>query len=148
MDSAGRRARRFSMFGWTDTPRDRISELQGHVRTLDRALSRMRDTLSVRGREAEHDLREAAHNGYDDMLGYVRAGAERLGEGATQLRRHMADADLSVDRFAKQLGVAPVVILGLAVGVGALIAATQIRTSSQPQRTTARRRPRVQNRKA
>ena len=115
------------MFGLPEMGRDRITELQSNIRVLDRMLSRMRNTLADRGRDVEQDAR----SGYDEVLGYLRSGAERFGEGADQLRRRAATVDLSVDNYAKQLGLPPVVLLGVAVGIGAVIAATLFRTPAQ-----------------
>lgn len=121
---------------------DRITELQRSVRGLDRVLARMSETLAGGARSAE-SARDSAFEDSGELAGRVRGGAERFGEEAMRLSRRAGD--ISVDRFAKDIGLPPLAILGIAIGVGALIGAVRYRSAvsgpSPGRRRVAARTP-------
>ena len=113
------------MFGRSETRFPEISELQRGVRTLDRVLSRLSETVQ--------GAREAASNslpvdGFGDVAERFRDGAERVGREAMRMgRRASALGEMSIDRFAKDVGVHPLMLLGAAIGIGAIIGAARYR---------------------
>lgn len=124
------------MFGRPEARLPDISELQRGVRSLDRVLSHLRETVNG-AREAADDGREHAADMFGDVAGRVRDGAERFGRDAMRFGRRAAElGEMSVDRFAKDIGVHPLMLLGVAIGVGALIGAARYRyaTNNPPRR--------------
>ncbi len=119
------------MFGRSQ-PYGQIAELQRKVGTLDRLLSRLSDVASDSTREVVQRGRDSAGHAFDDVAERFRSGAERFGKEATRLgHRASALGEISVDRFAKEVGLHPFIVVGIAVGLGAIIGAAQYRYATQ-----------------
>jgi hypothetical protein len=113
------------MFGRSESPHVQIADIQRGVRTLDRLLSRLSDATSDLSRDAIDRGREAASDTFGAVAERFRNGAERAGEEAMRLG-HRASA-MSVDRFAKDVGIPPLMIVGIALGLGAIVGAARYR---------------------
>jgi hypothetical protein len=129
------------MFGRSESHHAQIAELQRGVRTLDRVLSRMGEVTAGRARDAVQKGRETAADTFGDVAGRFRTGAERVGKEAVRLgHRATALGEMSVDRFAKEVGLHPLMVVGIALGLGAIVGAARYRYSLQPP--SPRKRPR------
>lgn len=134
------------MFGRSESPYAQITDIQRGVRTLDRLLSRLSDATADASRDAIDRGRETAVDTLGDVAERVRNGAGWAGKEAVRFgHRASALGQMSVDRFAKDVGVHPLMILGLALGVGAIVGAARYRHAVQNpkpvrKRTTAVRK--------
>ena len=119
------------MFGRSQ-PYGQIAELQRKVGTLDRLLSRLSDVATDSAQDVARRGRNSATHAFDDVTERFRNGAERFGKEATRLgHRATALGEISIDRFAKEVGLHPFMVVGIAVGLGALIGAAQYRYATQ-----------------
>ena len=127
------------MFGRSQ-PHGQIAELQRKVGTLDRLLSRMSEQAAESTRDTIQKGRDSAGDAFGDVAERFRTGAERVGKGAVRLgHRATAFGEMSVDRFAKEVGLHPFMVVGIAVGLGAIIGAARYRYSVQ--HPSPRKRP-------
>jgi hypothetical protein len=128
------------MFGRPEPRHDQIAQLQHGVRTLDRLLSRLSDATAEGARDVVDKGRESAADTFGDMAGRFRTGAELVGNEAMRLgRRATAFGEMSVDRFAKNVGIHPLMVVGIALGLGAIVGAARYRYSLQSP--SPRKRP-------
>lgn len=128
------------MFGRSE-PYDQIADIQRGVRTLDRLLSRLSDAAAGASRHAVETGRETAVDAFGDAAERFRNGAERAGRQAMRFgHRASALGQMSVDRFAKDVGVHPLMVLGIALGLGAIVGAARYRYAVQNPKP-ARKRP-------
>ena len=131
------------MFARSESRLAQLSDLQRGVRTLDRLISRMSEGTAQRAQNGLDRGRETAVDAFGDVAERFRSGAERVGNEAVRLgHRATALAEMSVDRFAKNVGVHPLMVVGIALGVGAIIGAARYRYSVQNPRPQ-RRQPRA-----
>lgn len=132
------------MFGRPDARHTQIAELQRGVRSLDRLLSRMSDVTADTARDALERGRDSAADALGNVADRFRTGAERVGSEALRFgRRATALGEMSVDRFAKNVGVHPLLVVGLALGLGAIVGAARYRYAVQhpsPPKRPARSR--------
>jgi hypothetical protein len=130
------------MFGRSESHYTQIADLQRGVRTLDRLISRMKETTAESAQNAVGKGRESAADAFGDVAERFRTGAERVGKEAVRLgHRATALGEMSVDRFAKGVGLHPLMVVGIAVGLGAIIGAARYRYSIQnpgPRKRPAR----------
>jgi hypothetical protein len=128
------------MFGRSESPNAQIADIQRGVRTLDRLLSRLSDATSDISRDAIDRGRETAVDTLGDVAERFRNGAGWAGKEAVRLgHRASALGQMSVDRFAKDVGVHPLMILGLAVGVGAIVGVARYRYALEKPRPVRKR---------
>jgi ElaB/YqjD/DUF883 family membrane-anchored ribosome-binding protein len=119
------------MFGRSQ-PQAQIAELQRRVGTLDRLLSRMSELTAESARDTIQNGRESAADAFGEVARRVRSGAERAGKEAVRLGHRATElGEMSVDRFAKEVGLHPLMVVGIAVGVGAIIGAARYRYAIQ-----------------
>jgi hypothetical protein len=132
------------MFGRSESGHAQIAELQRGVRTLDRLLSRMSDATAETARDTIQKGRDSAADAFGDVAERFRTGAGRVGKEAVRLgHRASALGELSLDRFAKNVGVHPLMVVGIAVGLGAIIGAARYRyavENPRPRKRPARAR--------
>jgi hypothetical protein len=128
------------MFGRSQ-PQAQIAELQRRVGMLDHLLSRLSEATTEGTRDAIQRGRESAGDAFGDISERFRTGAERVGKEAVRLgHRATAFGEMSLDRFAKEVGLHPLMVVGIAVGLGAIVGAARYRYSLQAP--TPRKRPR------
>jgi hypothetical protein len=113
-----------------------LDDLQKGVRTLQRALSRL---AAGAANSAIRGGREYASDAANEIAGSVRNGAHRVGEEAARWgRRASSLGHDSFEKISRQVGLHPLMIIGVAVGVGALIGAARYRPQNgetpQPRR--------------
>lgn len=131
------------MFGRPEPRYPQIADLQRGVRTLDRILSRMSEATAEGARSAADNGTRAAVDAFDDVSERFRTGAARVGKEAVRLgHRATALGEMSIDRIAKEVGLHPLMFLGIAVGVGAIIGAARYRYSVQSP-SPRKRQPRA-----
>jgi len=120
------------MFGRPEARYPQIADLQRGVRTLDRLISRMSEATAEGARYAADKGRETTADAFDDMAERFRNGAGRVGKEAVRLgHRATALGEMSIDRLAKDVGLHPLMFLGIALGVGAIIGAARYRYAIQ-----------------
>jgi hypothetical protein len=130
------------MFGHSEPRHVQLADLQRGVRTLDRLISRMSGGTE-RAQSAVDRGRDSAVDAFGDVAERFRSGAERVGKEAVRLgHRATALGEMSIDRFAKNVGVHPLMVVGLALGVGAIIGAARYRYSVENPRPR-KRQPRA-----
>ena len=128
------------MFGRSQ-PYGQIAELQRKVGSLDRLLSRLSDVAADSTRDVAQRGRDSAMHAFDDVAKRFRDGADRFGKEATRLGHRATElGEISVDRIAKEVGLHPFMVVGIAVGLGAIIGAARYRYALQNPKPP--RRPR------
>jgi len=132
------------MFGRSESPHVQIADIQRGVRTLDRLLSRLSDATADVSRDAIDRGRETFTDTIGDVAERFRSGAERAGREAVRFgHRASALGQMSVDRFAKDVGVHPLMILGIALGIGAIVGAARYRYAVEKPRPERKRQTAV-----
>jgi hypothetical protein len=127
------------MFGRSETRFPDVAELQRGVQSLDRVLARLRGTVES-ARDAAEQGGHSAGEMFDDVAAQLRDGAGRFGREAVRMGRRAGElGELSLDRFARNVGVHPLAILGVAIGIGAIIGAARYRHATQNPRPRRRR---------
>jgi ElaB/YqjD/DUF883 family membrane-anchored ribosome-binding protein len=128
------------MFGRSESHEAQIADLQRGVRTLDRLIARMSEATAETAQNAVRKGGDSAVDAFGDVAERFRSGAERVGKEAVRLgHRATALGEMSVDRFAKDVGLHPFMVVGIALGLGAIIGAARYRYSVQ--NPTPRKRP-------
>jgi hypothetical protein len=118
------------MFGLSETRQDQISQIQRGMRTLDRLLSRFSETAVQDARDTADRGRDSAAEAFGDVAERFRSGAELVGSEAMRFgRRATALGEMSADRFAKNVGIHPLMVVGIAIGLGAIVGAARYRHS-------------------
>ena len=127
------------MFGRSQ-PYGQIAELQRKVGSLHvLGDERCRRRQHARCRPTRTRLRNARI--LDDVAERFRNGADRFGKEATRLGHRATElGEISVDRIAKEVGLHPFMVVGIAVGLGAIIGAARYRYALQNPKPP--RRPR------
>ncbi len=115
------------MFERPDSRHLQIAALQRGVRGLDRTLSRLSGAVTDRVPAARNSA-QAAFEDVEELGDRFRDGAQRAGNEAMRWGRQAAKfGEMSVDRLAKDIGLHPFMIVGIALGIGAIIGTARYR---------------------
>ena len=125
-------------------PRARVGELMRNLRDLETSVRSLDHRDASR---ASADLRESIGTALDHIVGRFRTGAGYAADEAARIsQRANAAGRNSYELLKGEVDAHPLVVLGVAAGIGILLGASLFRRSGNPSSEPRRQRRRIKRR--